>query len=84
MGTIQFDPEDVQNFDGQPQVRVWLEAKQFTKKERTLGYEPDVRFQPVNLKGMSGRALQVWGDAGAPIVLNDMGVRVISKGEGQG
>jgi hypothetical protein len=48
MATIQFDPVAVQDVANQPQVKVWLEGKRFTKNEQTLGYEPDVRFQPLN------------------------------------
>jgi len=84
MATIQFDPVDVQDVVNQPQVKVWLAGKKFTKNEQTLGYEPDVRFQPLNLRGMSARGLQVWGDAAAPIRMNDMGVKVIPKDHRQG
>ena len=84
MATIQFDPVDVQDVVNQPQVKVWLAGKKFTKNEQTLGYEPDVRFQPLNLRGMSARGLQVWGDAAAPIRMNDLGVKVIPKDDRQG
>ena len=85
MATIQFDPVDAQDLEGQPLVKVWRAGKAFTKKEQTLGYEPDVRFdvrfEPLNLKRMLGYGLEAWGDAGAPIRMNDLEVRVIPKGE---
>lgn len=85
MAKIQFDPVEVQNLDGQPQVKVWIEGKTFTKNEQTLGFEPDIRFQPLNLKQLSAYGMQAWGDIGAPIRVGEMGVKVIPKGDdGQG
>jgi hypothetical protein len=78
MATIKFDPIDVQDPINQPRVRVWLEGERFTKNSQTLGYTPDLRCQPLNLKEMSARGLQFWGDAAAPIRMNDIGVRVIT------
>jgi hypothetical protein len=81
MATIQFDPVDVQDFAGQPLVKAWLAGEAFTKKAQTLDYRPDVRFEALNLKGMTNYGLEAWGDAGAPVRMNDMGVRVIPTGE---
>src|SRR5262249_26374331 len=73
MATIQFDPVNVQDVMNQPQVKVWLESKKFTKNEQTLAYDPDIRIQPVNLKGMLASGLESWGDAEAPIRINNIG-----------
>jgi hypothetical protein len=81
VATINFDPVEVQDLGGQPHVKVWRAGGKYKKNADTLGYEPDVRFEPVNLKGMSAYEMQFWGDAGAPIRMNDFRVRVISKEE---
>lgn len=82
LATIQFDPVDVQNLDGQPQVKVWLAGAEYTKKPETLDCKPDIRYEPQNLKGMSAYGLEFWGDSGAPIRVNDMGVRAIHAEKG--
>jgi len=82
MATIQFDPVEVQNLDGQPQVKVWLEGGKFSRNADTLSYEPDIRYEPQNLKNMSAYGMEMWGDSGAPIRVNGLGVRAIRKAEG--
>ncbi len=82
MATIQFDPGDIQNLEGQPQVKVWLAGTEFTKNADSLNYQPDIRIEPQNLKGMSAYGMEFWGDSGAPIRVNGMGVRAIPRDEG--
>jgi hypothetical protein len=84
LATIRFDPADVQDLERQPLVKVRLAGEKYTKNGDTLGYEPDVRFEPQNLKGMAPYATEFWGDPGAPIRMNNSGVCVIRKECDQG
>jgi hypothetical protein len=50
----------------------------------SLNYQPDIPYEPQNLKGMSAYGLEFWGDSGAPIRVNGLGVRVIPRAEDTG
>ena len=64
VANIRFEPVEVQDLGGQPQLMVWLEGGTYTKKEQTLEYHPDIRIQPQNLRNMSARGMEVWGMSG--------------------
>ncbi len=81
LARIRFDPVEVQNLGGQPHVRVWRAGAKYRKNADTLGYEPDIRIEPVNLKEMTPLESQFWGDPGAPIRMHGFGSRVIKQGE---
>lgn len=74
LATIQFDPVEVQDLDGQPAVKVWLEGAEFIKDKESLMYQPDIRYKPQNIKHMSAYGLEFWGESGAPICVNNLGV----------
>jgi hypothetical protein len=75
---------EVQNLDGQPLVKVWLAGAEFTKNADSLNSQPDIRYEPQNLKGMSAYGPEFWGDSGAPIRVNGSGVRAIPRAEDSG
>jgi hypothetical protein len=79
IATIDFDPVDLRILEGQPQVKVWVNGEEFVKTGETLSYKPDIRFQPQNLKGFRAFGVELWGEQGAPLKMNDLGAAVIPK-----
>ena len=62
--TIRFDPVGVDEFDTQPIVEVRLDGKSFTTTDHAIVFKPDIYFSPINLKEMSFRNFEYWGDPG--------------------
>ena len=81
LATIRFNPVDVRDLGGQPHVKVWRAGATYKKTGDTLGYEPDIRIEPVNLKEMTPLESQFWGDRGAPIRMHGFESRVIRQGD---
>ncbi|MHC5537385.1 hypothetical protein ACYOEI_04015 [Singulisphaera rosea] len=77
MASITFVPAGVQDVENQPQVKAWLQGKTFVRLEKSLDYQPDVRFQAVNIPKMTLLGVEIWDDAGAPIVIKDIAGEIV-------
>lgn len=81
LATIRFEPGDIHDPTSQPQVKIWRESAKYTKNTDTLGFEPDIRIEPVNLSAMTPLENQFWGEPGLPIRMHGFQSSVIRRGD---